>query len=144
MEKGSKQSPEAKEKIRLSMMANKNAEGSKRTEEEKKNISDFMIGNQHRKGYQYNEEEIKQRSEENHWRFEGSYYWFHRQAWKLFGVKFCEICGITNEEYKKSNPRGCRLSMHCRTNMWWILEELNWITTCEYGCHQHLDHLDRR
>jgi len=74
----------------------------------------------------------------------GTYNWYHEQAWKMFGLKFCEICGMSLDEYKDVHPKNNRFSMHCRTGMWWILEEWNWVTTCEFGCHQKLDYLDRR
>jgi hypothetical protein len=69
--------------------------------------------------------------------------WWHREAAKLFFHNHCELCGLSNEEHKQLHPRNARLSMHCRDNDPTNLSEENWVTVCEFGCHQRLDNIDR-
>jgi hypothetical protein len=67
----------------------------------------------------------------------------HKAAFKLYGKKKCEICGISKEEYKEKHPLSIRLSMHCRDKIYTNFDQDNWVTVCEYGCHQKMDRLDR-
>ena len=70
----------------------------------------------------------------------GKYSYCHYKAKELFGKDKYEICGINeNESLEKSNKR---LSMHCRNGIYNILEEWNWITVCEFGCHQKIERID--
>ena len=74
----------------------------------------------------------------------GKYIYNHNKAFELYGTCNCELCGITLEEYKLKHPRSVRFSMHCRDGNYSNLEEDNWNTVCEYGCHQKMDRLDLR
>jgi hypothetical protein len=67
----------------------------------------------------------------------------HVKVWNLFGKDHCEICGISLKDYQIKHPRGSRFSMHCRDKNYNNFDEDNWITVCEFGCHQKLDKLDR-
>lgn len=131
---GSKHSEETKEKIRQKAL------GRKRPD---------MVGNKLRLGKQawskgktgvFSKEALDKMSKSS---FKGgNYIYWHTKAWKLFGKDHCEICGMTNKEYKSKNNR--RLSMHCRdSNNYKDLSNDNWVTVCEYGCHQKMDKLDR-
>ena len=62
----------------------------------------------------------------------GCYDWWHEQAWNLFGKDVCEICGKTNKDEKQKT--GKRLSIHCVSGEYKILERKNWTTTCR-RCH---------
>jgi len=71
----------------------------------------------------------------------GNYIYWHNKVWSLYGKNYCELCGISLKDYKKKLNR--RLSMHCRDNNCKNILEDNWITVCEFGCHQKMDKLDR-
>jgi hypothetical protein len=60
--------------------------------------------------------------------------YYHEKAWKLFGKKFCEGCGITLDEYiVKYNKR---FDMHntLEPKNYCILEEKAWMCLC-VKCH---------
>ena len=77
--------------------------------------------------------------ETNAWKG-GCIEWYHREAWILFSKHKCEVCGITNKDHKRKT--NMRLSMHCRTKDYKLLEEWNWITVCHFGCHQKMEYID--
>jgi len=95
------------------------------TIETRKKISESIIGDKH-----------------HNWKG-GCDGWLHNKVWELFGKNKCEICGITNDEYKLKLNR--RLSMHCRdSEKYHDLSPSNWMTVCEFGCHQKMDKMDRK
>lgn len=71
--------------------------------------------------------------------------YLHSEAYTRFGKDRCEICGMTNEEHKLKHRGNRRFSMHCRdANNYTDLSSENWVTVCEFGCHQKMDRLDRK
>lgn len=70
----------------------------------------------------------------------GKYSYCHYITKEQFGKDHCEICGITEDECIKINNR--KLSMHCRNKDWTDLTPDNWITVCEFGCHQKIEKID--
>lgn len=68
----------------------------------------------------------------------------HKEAYKLHGKDKCEICGMTNEDHIKKHKHKNRLSMHCYDKNYKNLKEDNWITVCEFGCHQSLENYSIR
>lgn len=70
----------------------------------------------------------------------GGHQYCHYKAFELFGKDYCEVCGISAEEYKTKHNR--RFSMHCRNGIHIELNEENWLTVCEFGCHQKMDKID--
>ena len=69
------------------------------------------------------------------WKGGGSAY-YHRNARKLFGKDYCEMCGISSQEYAKLSKR--RPQMHCIDDNYRNLSPENWITICG-KCHFNFD-----
>jgi len=151
---GSKQSQETKEKMRLSAIErNKNPEyiqklkdshSSKKDPEKWKEMCEAnrirMIEQNPMKDPEISKIVAEKNTKENKKESTINTY-AHRDAWELFGKDNCEICGITLLNYMKKLDR--RFSMHCRSKDYTDLSEENWMTVCEFGCHQKADHLDR-
>lgn len=147
---------EKRDEVRQRMKGNQYKKGVKHTEEFKQFRSDWMKANnpmnneQSRKHVSESKIGVKNtklsdaNKRKKQYRIEhgiGHNGTLHKYAWELFGKYHCEICGISNDEYKtKFNHR---LSMHCRSKEYNDLSEDNWVTVCEFGCHQKLDALDR-
>lgn len=55
--------------------------------------------------------------------------YYHGKARELFGTNYCEECGISKEEYRKTHK--VSLSMHCITKDYKILEQFNWMCLCQ-------------
>ena len=68
----------------------------------------------------------------------GTYEYWHKQAWELFGSDYCENCFMTNEEHKVKWKR--RLDMHNNLDPkdYKIMEPEAWMTLCRI-CHRGLE-----
>lgn len=71
----------------------------------------------------------------------GTSSYYHNEARKMFSIMKCVICGMTEEEHLKLTNK--RLSMHCRSGDYTILEEWNWVDVCDWH-HRLLDKFDGR
>jgi hypothetical protein len=153
--KGRKQSPEHKEKIRLANLGKKRSDETKRklseshkgqvpSENARRATSERMKGNKY--GSLVNrDEEYKANmrlsipgGETHHFWKGGAYNHWHGLAKKQFGKNYCEICNISNEESQAKFGRG--LGMHCTGSPrdYTLMEESNWMTLCN-SCHAQLE-----
>jgi hypothetical protein len=63
---------------------------------------------------------------------------WHKHAWRKFGKKYCEFCGLLNSEHKEIHNR--RLEMHNTLDPkdYSIMEQHAWMTLC-CSCHAKLE-----
>ncbi len=63
---------------------------------------------------------------------------WHTKAWKLFGLDFCEICGMTLDECLETFNR--RFDMHCTLEPkdYSVMEVNAWQCLCK-ACHGHME-----
>jgi len=118
---------ESKEKMRQAAL------GKRASEETKKKMSEMRKG---KPGYWKGKSKLKGEKCFN-WKG-GTYSYWHRIAWKLFGKTYCEKCNKDIIDYIKES--GQRFDIHNTLNPkdYKVMESEAWQTLC-HSCHMEIE-----